>query len=333
MRRVFRILGRILLCLLLLAALIAALLFAAYRHRSSPSAVRRYETTNPRITGRTEVSAHRSGAGIFPEETMMALLACARQKETPVDCFEFDLHLTKDGVLVLLHDDELDRTSDSEAVFGRRGVTAREMTYEELRALNMGAKFTDETGAQPYAHLHGESVPDDLRIVRLEDALDALEAEGSYSYIIEIKDGGEDGMRGVDLLYGVLQARGLVPRVAFGTFHGEVSDYVDARYPDLMRGAYAGEVLEFYLAALTNRKDYAPRCRVLQLPFGDAKESKCMNLGTAQVINYAHAHDMAVQYWTINREEDMDYLLSLGADCIMSDYPDRLWRRREALGL
>ena len=43
--------------------------------------------------------------------------------------------------------------------------------------------------------------------------------------------------------------------------------------------------------------------------------------------------NMAVQYWTVNDEKDMAYLLSLGVDCIMSDYPDRLWRVKQEMGL
>ena len=57
-----------------------------------------------------------------------------------------------------------------------------------------------------------------------------------------------------------------------------------------------------------------------------------INLGTAQVINYAHSHDMAIQYWTINNEEDMRYLVSMGADCIMTDYPDKLYRVMVEMG-
>ena len=86
------------------------------------------------------------------------------------------------------------------------------------------------------------------------------------------------------------------------------------------------EVLNFWLVALTNSKSYEPPCSVLQIPFCEPYLNYGVNLGTATVINYAHAHDMAVQYWTINDPQDMAYLLSMGADCIMTDYPDVLYR-------
>ena len=325
------ILLRLAVLVLILLLVVLAVVVCAYRYRSKPDAVRRYETTNPHIAAFTQVSAHRCGAGVMPEETMMGLRWCAENTEFRPDWFEFDLHITKDDVLVLLHDDELDRTSDSEKVFGRAHVRAGEMTYEELRRLNMGAKFVSDAGEAPYAGLSGDAVPDELRIVALEDALDYLESVGSFRYIIEVKNGGEAGMRAADLLYGILAQRGLLDRALFGSFHGEVSGYVDRTHPDLQRGAYGSEVLAFYIAAVTNKKDYEPTCRVLQIPFANWKESYGMNLGTARVINYAHAHDMAVQYWTVNDEKDMAYLISIGADCIMSDYPDKLYRVREQM--
>lgn len=62
---------------------------------------------------------------------------------------------------------------------------------------------------------------------------------------------------------------------------------------------------------------------MLQLPFNDAKASYGINLGIVKVINYAHAHDLAIQYWTVNSEKDMAYLTGIGADALITDYPDR----------
>ena len=325
MRKFFKVL-LVIVCVLagLAAAVFAAMKLSQY-HRSDPADVIRYETTNPYILDETDISGHRSGGGIAPEETMIAFANCVENQDFQVDVFEFDLHITKDGVLVLLHDDTLDRTSDCEAVFGETEVRPENKTYDELRRLNMGAKFVDPDGNMPYAGLSGEDVPDELRILRLEDVLDYLSAAGDYKYIIEIKDGGELGMQGVDILYGVLQERDLISRVVFGTFHEEISAYVDEAYPDLARSASTKEVLRFYLAALTNSKSYEPPCSVLQIPFEDSYLKYGINLGTATVINYAHAHNMALQYWTINDPEDMAYLASMGADCIMTDYPDVLY--------
>ena len=93
----------------------------------------------------------------------------------------------------------------------------------------------------------------------------------------------------------------------------------------MTRSTSIAEVAEFWAAALRNDENYTPPCKVLQIPYCAPYKNLGFNLGTATVINYAHAHDMAVQYWTVNDPEDMAYLVDLGADCIMSDYPDKLY--------
>lgn len=324
MKKLWKVVKIILIVILVLLVIGFAGIKLSGNHRSDPADVKKYETSNPFITGHTQVSAHRSGGGIEPEETMRAFKNCAEQENIHLEVFEFDLHITKDEKLVLLHDDTLDRTSDSEEVFGESNVRPENKTYEELRTLNMGAKFEAEDGSMPYADLTGDEVPDELRILSLEEVLDYLQSMGDYYYIIEIKNGDELGKKGVDILYQMLEERNLIDKVAFGTFHKEISEYVDDAYPDMTRSTSKMEVLEFYLAALTNKKDYEPPCEVLQIPFTEEYLSKGINLATATVVNYAHAHNMALQYWTINDEEDMKYLISLGADCIMSDYPDKL---------
>ena len=315
--------------LLVLILLLAGVLAVQWFHQSDPSNVVSYETTNRHIHETTQISAHRSGAGIMPEETMMAFKNCVENSDFLVDIFEFDLHITKDDVLVLLHDDELDRTSDSEEVFGEKNCRPEDKTYEELRQLNMGANFETDSGEMPYAGLKGEKVPEDLRILALDDLLDYLELKGAFTYIIEIKNDGDLGKKGVDILYQTLVDRNMLDRVIFGTFHNEIADYVEETYPDMTRGASPKEVVGFLFAALTGSEKYSPKCEVLQLPYKEGIASGYVNFGTTFFINYAHKNDLAVQYWTINEDSEIRYLISIGADCVMSDYPDLAFKVRE----
>lgn len=294
---------------------------------SNPKNVKTYESDNQYInTSATPyVSAHRSGGGIEPEESMVAFRNCVENSDFNVDVFEFDLHITKDNVLVLLHDDTLERTTDCEEVFGEAEARPENYTYEELRQLNIGAKFENTKGEMPYANLSGENVPDDLKILRVEDILDYLMSQGDFDYIIEIKNGGDLGKKGVDILYPILEERGLLDSVIFGTFKEEISLYVDENYPNLKRSATIKEVLTFYFAALRNDKNFEANYIALQIPY-NMPWRIVGNLATAKVINYAHSHDIAVQYWTINDEKQLKYLASVGADCIMTDYPDKLYK-------
>ena len=221
------ILKTVLIILLILIGLALAALVCVKisgNHRSDPAMVRSYDTNNPFITGSTQISAHRSGGGIAPEETLMAFRNCVENPEISIDVLEFDLHITADEQLVLLHDDTLDRTSDSVEVFGETDVRPENKTLAELKLLNMGAKFIDSDGNMPYSGL--EVVPDALRILSLPEVLDYLTGVGEFHYIIEVKNDGELGRRAVDILYDELATRGLLERTAFGTFSDEIAAYV-----------------------------------------------------------------------------------------------------------
>lgn len=321
--KVKKAIGKCLLVLLCIVVILAIIVAAQFYHRSDPKNLKQYDTENPFITGKTTISAHRSGAGDFPEETLAAFRGCVENAEMQVDYFEFDLHMTADDILVLSHDSTLDRVSDAAAVFGAENVLVRDKTLAELKQLNMAAQFVTDAGEAPYAGLHGEAVPDELRILSLDEVLDYLTAAGEFRYIIEIKDGGETGLAAADQLYATLKERGLLDRVIIGSFRDEVAAYITVNYPDTHRSASPEEVVQFYFAALTGKKDFTCSYDVLQLPFGDARESYGLNLGTTTIINFAHAHDLAMQYWTVNDEADLAYLASVGADALITDYPDR----------
>ncbi len=307
--------------LLILAMLAGALYWVVTRDTSeTPQDVP--EAQNPLITplGTTMLSGHRAGGGTAPENTLRALENSAHSPDYHLDIFEFDVHLTADGVLVLLHDETLDRTSDAAEVFGEENVDVGTRTFAELQTLNMGAKFTAEDGSMPFADLHGEEVPEDLRIISLDQALEYLESAGDFRYIIEIKNGDELGFEAADKLYAALTAFGALERTVVGTFHNEVTAYMDETYPDMLRSAGVKEVVQFYLCALLGleRDNGAFPYQALQIPTTDY----VVNLGTSRVVNYAHAHDIAVQYWTINDPDEMARLQSIGADAVMTDLPN-----------
>lgn len=321
--KVKKAIGKGLLVLLGIVVILAIIAAAQFYHRSAPKNLKQYDTKNPFITEKTTISAHRSGAGDFPEETLAAFRGCVENAEMQVDYFEFDLHMTADDILVLSHDSTLDRVSDAAAVFGTESVLVRDKKLAELKQLNMAAQFVNDAGEMPYAGLHYDDVPDELRILSLDEVLDYLTSAGDYRYIIEIKDGGEVGLAAADQLYATLRARDLLDKVIIGSFRDEVAAYITENYPDAHRSASPEEVVQFYFAALIGKKDFSCSYDVLQLPFGDAGASFGVNLGTTTVINFAHAHDLAIQYWTVNAEKDMEYLASVGADALITDYPDR----------
>ena len=268
------------------------------------------------------VSAHRAGRTIAPENTMAAFKACFdNMTEYSVDVLEFDLHLTKDDQLILLHDDTLDRTSDCVEKYGEKDVKPRDKTVEELKRYNMGYHFQDEkTGEYPYRQEDADLTF--CRIVTLEEVLDYLKTREAIlgkelNYIIEIKNGKEDGYKATDKLYATMEAYGITKRTIVGTFKGEVSKYIDEHCPNMIRSAGIAEVLGFYFSCMFGVKLDKVGYKVLQIPYKDFG----LNLGKKAIVDYAHKYGIAVQYWTINKAEDIRYLTDIGADCIISDNP------------
>lgn len=294
-------------------------------------------------------SAHRAGGVLDPENTMQAIKTCIENKEYEVDVLEFDLHLTKDNELILLHDENFDRTTNSVEVWGREGVLPRDKDLAEIKELNFGYWFPYERGSvqvedkRIYKDL--SKLPDgkdakDLRVVTLEEVFKEVGAKKTsdlapgesapkikYNFIIEIKDKGSVGKYAAEQLCKLMNDYNLLDKVVVGTFNGDISDYFDYLNTTepykgkINRSAGILEVLKIFLSYLMNRDLGTVKYNVLQIPY--------MNLfpflGSKSFIDYAHKYGIACQFWTINEASQMETLIKNGADCIMSDNPKLLY--------
>lgn len=288
--------------------------------------------TNPHINEYrdTDVSAHRSGAGIVPENTMMAFeYVMNNQDKLGVDTFEFDVQITADGELILLHNLTYDETTNAKEEFGKSNNYASSLTFEEASRLNFGENFCDENGEYPYRGLRGEDIPENLKVVKCEDVIEYIESSsnGEYKYIIEIKSLGENGKRAADKLYEILSKYGLKERAIWATSKPDVAEYMKTTYPDMYRSADPIEFALFYVYCRMgwDLSELDPTYVALQIPYGADTYFAFCNFGTKTITNYAHKYNIAVQYWTINSPEDAKLLIENGADCIMSDYPQMVF--------
>ena len=289
---------------------------------------------NPYIVGEKPclVAAHRGGSLLNPENTLKAFEYCVENhRRFQVDFFELDLHLTADDQLILCHDDELDRCTDSEKIFGKSGILVREKTYAQLRLLNFGANFQAQDGSYPYRDL--TEVPDNLRALRFTDLLDYLEsaAKGRYRYIIDVKHGEDDGRLGADKLLEILKAYGLMERVIFGSLKNEITRYVTKKYPELPRSAGINETIWFYLRSLIGIPMSKKRLKYIALQVPTSYKNIQMDL--VRFVKFCHKHNLSAQYWTINDREEMRKLLALGADVLMGDLPDVIFEEVHGITL
>ncbi len=293
------------------------------------------DATNPYINEYldTDVSAHRSGAGIVPQNTLMAFeYVMNNNDKLGVDTFEFDVQITADGEIILLHNLTYDDTSNAVEAFGHKDVYASELSYEEAyNNLNLGENFTPDNGkTYPYRGLRGKDIPENLRVVKCETVIDYIEKTSKgkeFKYIIEIKSKNFNGYKAADKLYSIITERNLQDRVIWASSKEDVNLYMEKKYPDMPRSARLTEVVQFYTYSRMNwdLSDLGVTYIALQIPYGDNAANNFVNLGTRELINYAHKYNIAVQYYTINEVEEAELLINNGADCIMSDYPQMVF--------
>ena len=280
-----------------------------------------------------DIAAHRSGAGNAPQNTLMAFENIVEQgDDCCVDTLEFDVQITADGELVLQHDLTYDSTSNAVEEFGKNNIYVSSLTFEEAQVLNLGENF-EVNGEYPYRGLRGDEIPENLRVVTCESVIDYVEANcgnKKYNYLVEIKSIGTDGKRAVDKLYSIISERNLTDRTIWSTFAPDVSSYMKSNYPEMPRTADAIEAVIFYLCFATgiDLKDTNPSYVALQIPYIPAIND-IIDLGSKEMIDYAHSYNTAVQYWTINEEEDVKRLTENGADCIITDYPEMAYKAVE----
>jgi glycerophosphoryl diester phosphodiesterase len=241
------------------------------------------------------VFGHRGAAGLAPENTVPSF---ALALELGADVLELDVHGSRDGAIVVFHDPTLERTTDG------AGPLA-EHTLAELQGLDAGAAFTRDGTDFPY---RGQGI----RIPLLEDVLRRF--PGVWCNM-EIK-AGTPGI--VDDVLGIVRRAGAAERMVLAAEHDDIMGEIRAAADGIPTGASTTDVMGFVQAMQMGTLDsYQPPGCALQIPpqIGD------LPLVTPELVAAAHAADVAVHVWTINQRDQMEGLIALGVDGIMSDLP------------
>lgn len=240
------------------------------------------------------VIAHRGGAGLRPENTMAAFEHAAA---LGVDAVECDVHLSRDGEVVVIHDDTLDRTTDA-----RGPVSA--LTAAELARVDATASFVG-TGGTPW-RAAGVGVP------RLADVLERL---AGLPVVIEIKG---DRPAIVDPVVDVIRRTSAEGRVVIGGFSDLVLRAVRAAAPGIPTSASS---LEARAALRRSWCWLAPRqtgCRLFQLPL----RLRGRPILTRRLVRCARRAGLPVQVWVVDRPDEMRTILEWGVTGIITDRPD-----------
>jgi glycerophosphoryl diester phosphodiesterase len=213
------------------------------------------------------------------------------------DGLELDVHLSRDGVVVVHHDDTLDRTTDASGP-----VSA--LTAAELAGVDAGYRFSPAEGVFPH-RAEGWAVP----------TLRQVLSRYPVPLIVELKT--SDPELGQATLDEIRAARA-VERVAIGSFYGRALRTVRAREPRLATGAASEETRW----ALYRSWVRWPLGRTAYREFQVPERSGRTTIVTPAFVEYAHAAGLPVTVWTVNQRADIDRLLGWGVDAIISDRPD-----------
>lgn len=241
------------------------------------------------------VFGHRGAAGLAPENTI-ASFALARA--LGADVFELDVHASSDGVVCVIHDPDLERTTNGEG-------PVREHTWAELRKLDAGYQFTRDGRDFPYRG-HGVHIPS------LEELLTRFP---DMPCNMEIKQ--EDPPIVAEVLR-VIERCGARERFILAAEHDSIMTEIRRQCGDIPTSFPTLEAMDFFGRVQSGNFDgYEPAGSALQIParFGD------IELITPESMAAARRFGLEVHVWTINQREEMELLVSQGVDAIMSDLP------------
>ena len=282
------------------------------------------------------IAAHRGGAINNPENTMLAFREAV--STYGADIIESDLYITKDGYLVYNHDEYIDETCNVNGDVSLDEVKALcentknrhyicDMTLNELRQYNFGYYFEDKNGERIY-----KDVEDPLSaglVIATADQLfeEFYKTNPDLMFIVEIKNDGDLGYRALSILSDtLLKYPEYQDQIVVGTFHDDIAAELKTNYPKMLSGASTGAAAKFIVTHLLGVNIFDNSSfACLQIPTS-YDVGITLKLDKATIINRAHRRGIAVQYWTINEEQEMRRLIELGCDCIMTDDPELLNR-------
>ena len=237
----------------------------------------------------TKIYAHRGSKGNYPENSMLAF---KKAIESGVDGLEFDIHMTKDGELVVIHDATLDRTTTGTGFI-------KDYTLEEIRKFSIGAKFTE--------FKHYEPSWDDEVVPTLAEVLLLCKAHG-LEVNIELKTY-EVAYPGIEeaMLKVVDQVGYEDDLVVYSAFH----------LPTILRV----QKLEPKAKIAWLSENFLPFPADYIQTFGLDALHMDKRIVFANADYWKPIADK-LRVWTVNDELEMRKLIELGVEAIITDYPE-----------
>lgn len=262
-----------------------------------------------------DFQAHRGGRGLMPENTIPAMLAV--MDNVKVTTLEMDLAVTKDKQVVVSHDPTLNPiiTSKADGTYIKANeFTIYQMNYDQLQKFDVGLKIHP---VYPQQKKLAVVIP------TLNDLVDSVEMKGKnigrkMFYNIEIKSvDGKDIIEHpapdefVALVVNLIMQKKIDSRTTIQSFDLRPLKVLHDTYPRiqiayLVEGKGTGDV----------------KMKIDLLGFSPNIYSPEYKYVTKETVDYCHANNMKIIPWTVNTKTEMDALIALGVDGLITDYPN-----------
>ncbi len=287
-----RVVLRVFLAILSLV-FVAAVVLLLTAHRAPPSTF--YTPDLPKVV----VIAHKGGDGLWPGNTMYAFQHAV---DLGVDIIESDIHQSKDGVLVFGHDDQVEKVSD-----GTGNVW--DLTFAELQLLDAGYRWTPDEG-QTYPY-RGQGIT----YTSVEAVFNAFPDKRFY---VDMKQSDPPIYAAFcDLIH----LYHMENRVVAASFSHETITAFRKLCPEVSTAADETDTRTFVMLNMVYLgRWFSPDFQAFDVPV----ESGSIKVLTQRFLSAAHERNVRVEIWTINDAAEMQRLITMGVDGIITDRPDIL---------
>jgi glycerophosphoryl diester phosphodiesterase len=239
---------------------------------------------------------HRGAAGHAPENTIESF---RRAVEMGAQILELDVRQTKDWVVVVCHDERVDRTTDGSGLIP-------EMRMSEIAKLDAGARWSPDGRLHPFRD-------QGLRVPTLAEVLETFPG---VPLNIEIKQANPPV---VDDVVKLIRRHGAEELVNLTAENPGVMRAIRASGWGGATGYSFDDVRAFVEAMGTDQLEgYEPPGVALQVP----ERWERIEVVTEAFVHAAHRVGIEVHVWTVNHLADMERLLDLDVDGIVTDFPD-----------
>ena len=269
--------------------------------------------SNPWLDRRILNYAHQGGAREAPSSTLFALRQAVA---AGADGLELDVHATKDGVVMVCHDETVDRTTAGSGAIAQ-------LAYADLRVLDNahwwvpGEVVAPGRAEDEYVH-RGKAADDDaFRIATLREVL----AEFPDVFLnLDIKQTAPAVAPYEQLVADLLREFGRSDDVIVASFDDRATDAFSAIAPEISTSCGTITTAAIWQAVRDGNSLPATRHHALQVPAAVGDNV----VVDARFVACAHDHGLAVHVWTIDEPDEMERLLDLGVDGVMTDRPSVL---------